>query len=157
MLRGFVAGIKVGLLYAFWLPIFVPTIMKKIFICCLMGLIVACGQNAETPDNALDSGRQFIEAVFKGNFKRARQLTLPDETNFQLLDEKMAKSYSKISSLEKDRLRNASIVISQVENQGDTLSIIHFLNAYDQKPTVIKVVKRQGQWLTDVKFSFPGK
>ena len=29
--------------------------------------MVACGENYDVPDNAIDSGRQFIDAIFKGN------------------------------------------------------------------------------------------
>ena len=130
--------------------------MKQVFLGIFLLLMVACGESYEVPDTSLDCGRQFIDAIFKGNFKRARQLMVPSEQNLQLLNERLAKDFRARNSLDKDQLRNASIVINQVENISDSITIINFLNSYDNKPAVLKVVKYQGQWMTDLKYTFSG-
>lgn len=131
--------------------------MKKVLaLCLLIVAIFGCGEKYETPDNALDSGRQFIDAIFKGNFKRARQLMLDDEANQKLLDDRLAKDFRSREPLDRDLLRNASIQINQIDNPSDTVTIINFLNSYDNKPAVLKVIKHNGQWLTDLKYTFSG-
>ena len=130
--------------------------MKYVALGFLLFTVLSCGQNYETPDNAIDCGRQFIEAIFKGNFKRARQLTLPDEQNLTLLNERLAKDFRSRSGLDKDQLRNASIVINEIDNVNDSVTIINFLNSYDNKPAILKVVKQNGRWLTDLKYTFSG-
>jgi hypothetical protein len=119
-------------------------------------MLVGCGESYEVPENALDSGRQFIESIFKGNFKRARQLMLPDDANQKLLDERLANDFRTREPLERDRLRNASIVINEIENVSDSVTIINFKNSYDDRPAVLKVVKYNGQWLSDLKYTFSG-
>jgi hypothetical protein len=115
-----------------------------------------CAPTYEQPETAIDCGRQYIEAIFKGNFKRARQLTLPDEKNIDLLRNRLEKDYRGRSSEDKEQLRSVSIVINSVDEFADTAAIINFLNSYDGKSAVLKVVKVDGQWLTDLKYTFSG-
>jgi hypothetical protein len=130
--------------------------MKQTALVLLLMVVFGCGESYESPDNAIDCGRQFIDAIFDGNFKRARQLMVPDEQNMQLLNDRLAKDFRSRNSLDKDQLRNASIVINEIENVSDTVTIINFLNSYDNKPAVLKVVFRNGQWMTDLKYTFSG-
>lgn len=116
----------------------------------------ACTNGYPEAQDGLDCGRQFIGAIFNGNFKRARQLTLPDETNLKILENKLEKDFSNRSSLDKERLSQASIVINEVSPVNDSVVIINFLNSYDSLPTILKVVKWQGQWLTDLKYTYNG-
>lgn len=119
-------------------------------------LLVSCTNTADTPETALDCGREFIDAVFKGNFKKARQLMLQDEANEKLLDDSLAKNFRARSSMDKERLRSVSIHINSVENLNDSVTIINFQNSYDSSNTVLKVIKDHGQWVTDLKYSFSG-
>jgi hypothetical protein len=43
--------------------------------------MAACGTSYEEPETAIDAGRQFISAIYNGNFKRAGQLIVQDEAN----------------------------------------------------------------------------
>jgi hypothetical protein len=122
----------------------------------LMILLVGCGPGYEKPTDAIDCGRQFIDAIFKGNFKRARQLMLQDQQNQVLLDEKLAKDFRGRNSLDKNQLRTASIVINEIDNVNDSVTIINFLNSYDNKPAVLKVVLVNGEWMADLKYTFSG-
>jgi len=50
-----------------------------------------------------------------------------------------------------------SLQIQNVENVGkDSIMLIRFINAYDGKPAVLKVVKNNSSWLVDLKFTFTG-
>jgi hypothetical protein len=122
----------------------------------LLVLLAGCGESYEKPTDAIDCGRQFIDAIFKGNFKRARQLMLPDPQNMELLNEKLARDFRSRNSLDKNQLRTASIVINEIDNVSDSVTIINFLNSYDNKPAVLKVVLVNGEWMTDLKYTFSG-
>jgi hypothetical protein len=130
--------------------------MKTSILFAIILALAACGESYEKPTDALDCGRQFIDAIFKGNFKRARQLTLPDEQNLQLLNDKLAKDFRSRNSLDRNQLRTASIQINEVENVSDSVTIIYFLNSYDSSAAVLKVVNKNGEWLADLKYTFSG-
>ena len=132
--------------------------MKKIRLsyCVLMLAItqmLACTAY-ETPDSGIDCGRQFINATYQGNFKRAKQLLIPTEENILLLEEKIEKNFRNRNSFEKENLSNASITINHLESKGDTVQLIHFTNAYNSKPQILKCVLVQGEWKTDLSFSY---
>ena len=81
---------------------------------------------------------------------------LPDPANQKLLDERLANDFRNREPLDRDQLRNASIVINEIDNVNDSVTVINFLNSYDNKPAVLKVIKHNGQWLTDLKYTFSG-
>ena len=122
-------------------------------------LSAACSSSENYPpvENPLDAGRQFIDAVFKGNFKRASMLLLEDNTNSELLKVKIEDNFRQRSSADKNELSQSSItILSNEELVKDSLSIIRFINSYDQKPAVLKVVKQNGTWVIDLKYTFSG-
>lgn len=130
--------------------------MKGAAFIILLLVIAGCGEQYEKPADAIDCGRQFIDAIFKGNFKRARQLMVQDDQNLDLLNKRLAKDFHDRSSLDRNQLRNASIVINEIDNVSDTVTIINFLNSYDNKTAVLKVVNRGGDWQADLKYTFSG-
>lgn len=130
--------------------------MKFISRFLIFLVLAGCGVQEAPPEDAVDCGRQFIHAIFHGNFKRARQLTLPDPKNLSLLEDKLADDFRSRPPEDRDQLQNASIVINEIEQVSDSITIINFLNSYDQKPAVIKVVKQEGGWLIDLKYTFSG-
>ncbi len=130
--------------------------VKKLFFVFFVWMITACSGEIYPPvENPLDAGRQFIDALFKGNFKRADKLMLDDATNKNLLRTKLEDDYHSRNSADRNNLGLASINISNVKNLGDSVTIITFFNNYINKPTPLKVVKQQGGWLIDLKSSFP--
>lgn len=123
------------------------------FLLLAIAQLLACTAY-ETPDSGIDCGRQFINATYQGNFKRAKQLLVPSKENIGLLEEKIEKDFRSRNSFEKENLSNASININHIESQGDTVQLIHFTNAYNGKTQVLKCVQVQGEWKTDLSFSF---
>lgn len=108
-------------------------------------------------ENAFDAGRQFIDAVFKGNFRRAGMLILDDRQNSDLLKSKLQKAYNEKSSAEKAEISQSSIkILSAEEAVKDSLVFIHLINSYDQQPLTLKVIKQDGTWVIDLKYTFSG-
>lgn len=132
--------------------------MKKIRFSYLLlllaiSLLTACTAY-EVPDSGIDCGRQFINATYQGNFKRAKQLLVPSPENIALLENNIEKDFRSRNSFDKEKLSNASITINHLESQGDTVQLIHFTNAYNGKTQVLKCIQVQGEWKTDLSFSY---
>ncbi|MEO7310288.1 MAG: hypothetical protein ABIX01_07830 [Chitinophagaceae bacterium] len=133
--------------------------LKKFLIFFAITVAAACSSSDNYPpvENSLDAGRQFIDAVFKGNFKRAGMLLLDDAKNEQLLKEKMEDAFHNRSSEDRNELKQSSITILATEDVvKDSITIINFMNSYDHKPAVLKVVKQNGNWVIDLKYTFSG-
>lgn len=129
----------------------------KYLIVSFLVLLVACGQKPDTSytnaENALDAGREFIDACLKGDFARAKWYMIDDSTNMGHLEraETKFRTYDKEG---RQQLRTASINISEVSDIDTATSIIYYSNSFDQKPLKVKVIKQQGKWLVDFKFTF---
>lgn len=125
----------------------------------LMVMLFSCSSQTYPPvENPLDAGRQFADAIFKGNFERAGQLIVPTEENKNLLRQQLEENYHQRNNTDRNQMAQASLQIQQVENLvKDSVMMIHFTNAYDGKPAVLKVVKNNGSWLVDLKYTFTGK
>ena len=125
---------------------------------CLLVALLSCSAPTYPPvENPLDAGRQFAEAVFKGNFERAGQLIVPDAINKNLLRQRLEDDYHQRSSADRNLMAQESLQIQNVENVGkDSVMLIRFINAYDGKPAILKVVKNNNSWLVDLKFTFTG-
>ena len=114
------------------------------------------GEGYSKPENALDAGRSFIEQSLKGKFNRAKQYMLPDEENNYWLA-KWSEEFSKISEEEKTAFSTASINILEIADVvADSVTIIHYTNSYKNVPQKIKVVKYEGDWKVDFKYTFSG-
>ncbi|MES2774923.1 MAG: hypothetical protein V4722_12100 [Bacteroidota bacterium] len=133
--------------------------LKRYISILLIMLLAACDNSDNYPpvESPLDAGRQFIEAVFKGNFKRAGMLMLDDAKNKQLLKEKMEDPFHKRSSQDRNELKQSSItILTNEEVIKDSITIINFINSYDHKPAVLKVIRQNQSWVIDLKYTFSG-
>lgn len=129
--------------------------MTRIFLIllCYVCLAAACS-SYEAPDSGIDCGRQFIDATYQGNFKRARQLLVSGENQQDLLREKIEKDFRGRNSNQKEALSRSSIVIRDIVQSGDTLVLITYQNAYNQQNQQLRVILENGEWKTDLAFSY---
>lgn len=102
----------------------------------------------------MDCGRQFINATYQGNFKRAKQLLVPGEANDQLLNTRFEQPFRNLDGFEKERLSQSSIHIKSVQQQGDSVVLLTYQNAYDSKEYTIKCRQQDGEWKTDLSYTF---
>ena len=133
--------------------------MNKLIIAFAMLVFVACKSNEDTyhePENALDAGREFIQQSLQGKFTTANKYMLQDNDNRFWLD-KWSKDFAQKSEQEKTAFAKASINISEVADVvPDSVTVIVFSNSYKKTPQKVKVVKYQGQWKVDFKYTFSG-
>ncbi len=121
-----------------------------------MVFLSACGEQTNSypaAENALDAGREFIDACLKGDFTKARWYMMDDSTNQGHLQraENKFRTYDKEG---RQQLRTASINISEVSDIDTVTSIIYYSNSFDQQPLKVKVVKLNEKWLVDFKYTF---
>jgi len=130
---------------------------KIIFLFFLVGLITT-GCNPvgfKKPEDGLDAGREFIRAVLDGDYKKGELYVLPDEEDIRIY--KRYTDYMKKRSPEElQGLKEASIIVNKIEPVNDTVQIINYANSFSKKPMDIKVVKQDGQWWVDFKYTFSG-
>ncbi|MCU0402920.1 MAG: hypothetical protein MUE99_00090 [Chitinophagaceae bacterium] len=122
-------------------------ILLRLLISVLMlGSLLSCGASYEEPDSAIEAGRQFISAIYNGNFKRAGQLISDEKENRQILTENIEKDFRLRSGFAKDSLSKMSIQINQINTIDSVSTSISFTNAYNNSESVLLVKKEDGLW-----------
>lgn len=130
--------------------------MKRIFLVLLTLSLFSCNnQDAGKPATALDAGRQFIRASLDGDFAGAESLLMKDSQNVQLF-QRYESFYTALPQEQKKSYKQASYEINKFEDLNDSVTIINYSNTYMNKPMEIKVVKEQGDWKIDFKFTSTG-
>jgi hypothetical protein len=132
---------------------------KKIFLLLTLTitLIFSCDSpiGFKKPEDGLDAGREFIRAVLDGDYKKGELYILPDDE-----DKRIYKRYTdymkKRPAEELAALKSANIIVNKIEQLDNNTQIINYANSYSQKPMDIKVVKKDGEWWVDFKYTFSG-
>ena len=123
-----------------------------------MLLFTACNstnQQFAKAENALDAGREFIDAILKGNFEKASFYMLQDEKNIGLLKQYQTK-YRIQNKETQTQLQQSVINILQIEDVSENETIINYSNSFDKVVHKIKVVKKNSDWLVDFTSTFDG-
>ncbi|MBD0365208.1 MAG: hypothetical protein ICV53_03795 [Flavisolibacter sp.] len=137
--------------------------MKSLFIISFLFLQFFCActnsdrQQNNTPasENDVDAARNFIRSALDGDYKKARTFIINDSVNNEYLDVAERNYQSRMSQGDKRGYREASINIHSVNPVNDSTSIIHYSNSYKKKEDSVKVLRSHGEWLVDLKYSFP--
>jgi len=129
--------------------------MKQIILLFFI-FIVSCN-HADYPkaENDLDAGREFIDAVLKGDFSKAGFYALNEETDNRLMQQ-LKTDYQEKRNEEKQQLHDAVITILKIQNISKAETILHYKNSFYNKEHQLKIVLKNGNWLADVKFAFNG-
>jgi len=114
--------------------------------------IFSCNQKNEKPTTALDTGRAFIRATLDGDFNTAESLIYKDTTNIQSF-ELYKILFSRKPDDVKQKYKNTDYVIKQDSVINDSAEIFNYYNNYLKEPTEIKVIRKNGEWKIDFKYS----
>jgi len=119
---------------------------------CLM--LFSCNSEKEAPNTDIEVARAFINSILKNNFKEAERFLLKEETNEQYLNR--FKEYE-AKSKESDKYKDATIIINEITPVNDSVSIINYSNSFKRnKSNKLKMVRLNGRWLVDLKYTFSG-
>src|SRR6185437_206845 len=106
--------------------------MKRALI-ILFGFIIllaSCNNNDNVDkSDPLISGRGFIEASLKGDYKQAKKYLLNDSTNMEYF-EGLKDFNLKMSPEERHGYTDANIIIDSSINKSDSVTIIYYTNSF---------------------------
>ena len=133
--------------------------MRSIIIifttCCILLFGCTGNENYQKPDDPLEAGREFIRFALDGDMRKAKVFILPDGANERLF-ENIEKKYAAESQEEKDNYKDASIIINKSQSLNDSTAIINYSNSFKRENSEIKLVKINGEWWVDFKYTFTG-
>ncbi|HRO48421.1 hypothetical protein [Agriterribacter sp.] len=133
--------------------------MRSIIIilttCCILFSGCTGNENYQKPDDPLEAGREFIRFALDGDMRKAKAFILRDGANERLF-ENIEKKYAAESQEEKDNYKNASIIINKSQSLNDSTAIINYSNSFKRENSEIKLVKINGEWWVDFKYTFTG-
>lgn len=134
-------------------------LMRSIFIilftCCIISSGCTGNVDYQKPDDPLEAGREFIRFALDGDMRKAKVFILPDGANERLF-ENIEKKYAAESQEEKDNYKDASIIINKSQSLNDSTTIINYSNSFKRENSEIKLVKINGEWWVDFKYTFTG-
>ena len=129
----------------------------------LISIMALCSCNGRTvPNTDIDVARAFIKDILDNNFNEAETFILKDsanigeDTNKQFFD-LFKKQYESKSKEELESYRNAEIIINEISNVSDSVSIVNYSNSFRRdKSSKLKIVRISGRWFVDLKYTFSG-
>ena len=109
-------------------------------------------KEAPVSENYVDAARNFIRASLDRKWDEARKFMLLDSANVERMDI-IEDSYRDENREGRRGYREASITTYDSRIVNDSTSIVHYSNSYKNKRDSLKVVRVNGQWLVDLKYS----
>lgn len=107
------------------------------------------------PDDPLEAGSDFIRFALDGNMNNARLFILKDRDNERLFSEWEKKNENHTKE-QKAEYKSASIRIKKSQNINDSTTIISYSNSYKKEDHDLKLIKQNGEWWVDFKYTFVG-
>ena len=119
-------------------------------------LLFSCHSTDTIPNTDIDVARAFIKDIQQSNFKQAEKLLLREETNNQYFD-RFEEHFKSRPAKELEQYRNSDIIINEMSNVSDSVTVVNYSNSFNTaEKNKIKVVRINGQWLVDLKYTFSG-
>lgn len=136
--------------------------MKSRYLLSLLSVslaLMACKEkNSRTEpgpsENNIDAARNFVRAALDGRFRDAREYMLQDSLNMNYMDV-AERAYHNADKSVRDGYRSSSIrIYSPVTEINDSTSVIVYANSYKNDPDTLRVVRKSGRWLVDLKYLY---
>jgi hypothetical protein len=118
-------------------------------------ILFSCKNQPATSENDVDAARNFIHSVLNSDFKQSEKYILYDSANREYLNITERSFRQRLSSEERRLYRESSINIHDIKQLNDSTTIVQYSNSYKKLKDSLKVIKHNGQWLVDLKYSFP--
>ena len=135
--------------------------MKGLLIISLfvMAFFSACqsdttdrSDTTNTSENDVDAARNFIRLFLDGDLEKARTMLVTDSLNTQIFDA-YERIYKNRSQLDKKGYKGSSIQIHSVRTVNDSISVVSYSNSFKKIVDSLKVMKDNGAWKIDLKYS----
>ena len=103
--------------------------IKKFIIPVITALLlISCKDAFKKAEDAQDAGREFIRASLDGNYEKASFYLYPDSTN-KMMFTKWKKDYDNMPADEKQRYKDASILVFESHPVNDSVAIFTYANS----------------------------
>ncbi len=132
--------------------------IKKIFPAASLLFFIACNSsdNKTAPVTDTEVATAFIRDLLDNNMAGAKTFLLDDEKNRQTFD-LVEKKMKTISKDEQEKYKNADIIINEISNVSDSITIVNYSNSYrKESKNKIKLVRVNGKWQIDFQYTFSG-
>ena len=130
---------------------------RLLFLICVAAILfLGCNEKKSLPNSDIDVARTFIRNIQDNNFDEAANFILTDQENKAALA-KLKKDAKSKSTSELEKYQMADIIIDEIEPLNDSVSIINYAISNNRaQKNKLKLIKRNGQWLVDLKYTFSG-
>ena len=126
--------------------------MKSFLFCFILFSATSCGagKTFDKAEDAQDAGRQFIRASLDGDYEKARFYLLADSVNLLLIG-KWQQGFDQMDRDTRQQYREASILPISIRAINDSVTSYTFSNSFRRDTTTVHIVRRNGEWLVDLK------
>lgn len=125
----------------------------------LMGFFSGCvndttnrSDTTNTSENDADAARNFIRLFLDGELDKARTMLLQDSLNTQIFDA-YERIYKNRRTAEKKGYKGSTIQIHSIRTVNDSVSVVSYSNSFKKIVDSLKVMKDNGNWKIDLKYS----
>jgi uncharacterized SAM-binding protein YcdF (DUF218 family) len=132
--------------------------LKKYFISIIIAAtIFSCNtEKKKVPVTDTEVATAFIRDLLDNNFEDAAQYLLKGETNTQIF-ERFKKQFNQKDRAILEKYRQADIIVNEISYVTDSVCIFNYSNSVSRADkTILKVVRVDGKWLIDLKYTFSG-
>jgi hypothetical protein len=132
-------------------------IKKYLLLFLLAAIACSCNnQEKKEPVTDMEVARTFVRDLLDNDFTAAEKYLLKDETNNQIF-ERFRKQYNEKDKATLEKYKQADIIVNETSYVTDSVYIFNYSNSYRQADkTILKLVRIDGKWLVDLKYTFSG-
>lgn len=124
-------------------------------LCIAVSIFFSCNNPSTSPETDIETASVFIQDIWKLEFNKAEKLLLKDETNNQVFS-RFEQYFNARPKEELEKYKNATFIINDTKQLNDSVSIINYSNNFNKaEKTDLKLVRKNGQWLVDIKYTIP--
>lgn len=128
--------------------------MKLFIVILFFSAFTSCNDARKNSVTDIDVARAFIKDILDNDYKDAKTLVLDEEINKQYF-ELSKKDFEGKSKEELENYKKADIIINEIKNVNDSVTIVNYSNSYKKSMKYeVKVVRINSQWLVDLKHTF---
>ena len=149
-------SVSLFLHYSFTLQAMKGLLIISLF---LVGFFTSCrnsdtdrSDTTKTSENDVDAARNFIRLFLDGELDKARTMLVTDSLNTQIFDA-YERIYKNRRATEKNGYKGSTIQIHSVRTVNDSVSVVSYSNSFKKIVYSLKVMKDDGAWKIDLKYS----